>query len=199
MNRPPPAGLLLAAGRSTRMGRPKALLRWRGRTLLEHALSTLGALADPVVAVVPPGPGLTRELAARAGARLADGVPDGEMVDSLRAGLAALPAGRPVLVATIDQVLIPSVWLGWLARLAADHPETCWIPLCDGAGGHPVALSPALATALRDGAPAPDGLRGLLRAAPKLGMLETHDPACRRDLDTPAQWRAFVRATRRDA
>ena len=29
--------VLLAAGRSLRMGRPKPLLRWRGSTLLEHA------------------------------------------------------------------------------------------------------------------------------------------------------------------
>lgn len=199
MTRAPLAAILLAAGRSTRMGRSKALLRWRGRTLLEHALATLQTLAEPVAAVVPPGSGRVRDLAARRGVRLADGAPEGEMIDSVRAGLAALPADRPVLVATVDQVLTPAPWLALLARLAADHPEACWIPLHDGAGGHPVALAPALANALRAGLPAPDGLRGLLRGAPDVRMLETHDPACRRDLDTPAEWRRFLRRTRRDA
>ena len=33
------AVLLLAAGEASRMGQPKQLLRWRGKTLLEHQLS----------------------------------------------------------------------------------------------------------------------------------------------------------------
>jgi molybdenum cofactor cytidylyltransferase len=48
------AGLiLLAAGGSTRMGRPKQLLPWRGRTLLRHAAETaLATRCRPVVVVL---------------------------------------------------------------------------------------------------------------------------------------------------
>jgi molybdenum cofactor cytidylyltransferase len=58
------AGLVLAAGRSARMGRPKQLLAYRGRTLLDAALDTaracrfdqlvvaVGGAADEVRAVV---------------------------------------------------------------------------------------------------------------------------------------------------
>ena len=49
------AGVLLAAGNSQRMGRPKALLPYRGTTLLHHAVETLCATAcRPRIVVVSP-------------------------------------------------------------------------------------------------------------------------------------------------
>lgn len=45
----PCAGLVLAGGRSSRMGRDKALLDWHGQPLIEHQIHTLEAAgADPV-------------------------------------------------------------------------------------------------------------------------------------------------------
>ena len=49
------AGVLLAAGMSQRMGRPKALLPYRGKTLLHRAAQTLCATAcSPRIVVVSP-------------------------------------------------------------------------------------------------------------------------------------------------
>ena len=49
------AGVLLAAGTSRRMGRPKALLPYRGTTLLHHAIETLCSTAcSPRIVVVSP-------------------------------------------------------------------------------------------------------------------------------------------------
>ena len=51
---PPPAiaGLILAAGESTRMGRDKALLEYRGRTFLANILNTLREAGIERVVVV---------------------------------------------------------------------------------------------------------------------------------------------------
>lgn len=45
------AGVLLAAGASRRMGKPKQLLNWQGKTLVAHAADELQAVCDAVVVV----------------------------------------------------------------------------------------------------------------------------------------------------
>ena len=47
----PVSGFVLAGGKSTRMGRDKALLEWRGHTLLDHMVNLLRQAADPVQVV----------------------------------------------------------------------------------------------------------------------------------------------------
>ncbi len=45
--------IILAAGQSSRMGRPKQLLTWNGRTLLRHACETaLATTCHPVIVVL---------------------------------------------------------------------------------------------------------------------------------------------------
>ncbi|NGO73607.1 nucleotidyltransferase family protein, partial [Streptomyces boncukensis] len=87
------AGLLLAAGGGRRLGgRPKALLPYRGRPLVEHAVRVLreGGCA-PVYVVLGAAAEEVWERARLPGAVLVDnpGWPAG-MGTSLRAGLAAL-------------------------------------------------------------------------------------------------------------
>ena len=45
-----PAGLILAAGQSSRMGFPKALLEWRGETFLDRLIRLFSGCSSPVVA-----------------------------------------------------------------------------------------------------------------------------------------------------
>jgi molybdenum cofactor guanylyltransferase len=53
------AGIVLAGGRSTRMGRPKAELEWHGSTLLHRVCGLIRRVVDgPVVVVRAPGQGL---------------------------------------------------------------------------------------------------------------------------------------------
>jgi molybdenum cofactor guanylyltransferase len=50
------AGIVLAGGRSSRMGAPKAALEWHGSTLLRRTTGLLGRVLDgPVVVVAAPG------------------------------------------------------------------------------------------------------------------------------------------------
>jgi molybdenum cofactor guanylyltransferase len=53
------AGVVLAGGRSSRMGRPKAALEWHGSTLLHRTTAVLArTVGGPVLVVAAPGQGL---------------------------------------------------------------------------------------------------------------------------------------------
>ena len=53
------AGIVLAGGRSSRMGTPKAALEWHGSTLLRRVVGVAGRSLDgPVVVVRAPGQAL---------------------------------------------------------------------------------------------------------------------------------------------
>lgn len=96
------AGYVLAGGRSSRMGRPKALLRWRGSALAAHVARALEAGGCARVRLVGDLPGLES-----LGWPV---VPDAPAPDRhpLRGVVAALAdaAPGPVLVATCDVPLL---------------------------------------------------------------------------------------------
>src|SRR3954453_15599063 len=56
VNRIDAAGVVLAGGRSSRMGTSKAALEWHGSTLLSRTVSVLAEVVDgPLVVVTSPG------------------------------------------------------------------------------------------------------------------------------------------------
>lgn len=116
------AGVVLAAGSSSRMGgRNKLLLEIGGEPLVRRAVrAALEAGLDPVLAVL----GHEREATGAALAGLACRTvenPDFEtgMTGSLRVGVAALPESVPAVVMILADM--PHVTAAMLAELAAAH------------------------------------------------------------------------------
>jgi molybdenum cofactor cytidylyltransferase len=149
----PPVAILLASGKSSRMGEPKILLTWQGKTLLESALSALRILARRTIAVLPHDLAAAQKLARSQGADVVCGDPEREMTDSLRRGLAAIAPGTPVFVAIGDQPLGPYPWLKTLAGIAGLHPDMALVPMHRGKKGHPAFLPGPLADRLRSEIP----------------------------------------------
>ncbi|MEZ4332645.1 MAG: molybdenum cofactor guanylyltransferase [Myxococcota bacterium] len=93
-------GIVLCGGRSQRMGRPKALLPWFGRSLVEHAVATLAPAVEAVVVVTSP----TLDVAPRVeplGARVVvDREPDRGPLAAIRDGLAAAGAEAAFVTST---------------------------------------------------------------------------------------------------
>ena len=188
-----PIALVLAAGASRRMGRPKLLLPWGGGTVLEATLGALlaGGAARAVVVVASGGP-----LAAwqpPAGVAVAEN-PDPErgMVSSVLAGLAAIgPAAEPLLVTPGD---LPGIRPQTVAALLAVYRDRggVVVPRHGGRRGHPLLLAPAWQAKVPAVAKAGGTLRDVLDlAADALVEVPVDDPGSLDDLDTPADYAAL--------
>ena len=110
-------GLILAGGRSLRMGRDKALLRLGGRTLLERAVDLVRAAGGEPLIVAPERPGYSMGPVRRVDETGGGGEGAGPL-PALRQGLMLCGCSGLVALAC-DLPLLPA---GLLSRLAAGLP-----------------------------------------------------------------------------
>jgi molybdenum cofactor cytidylyltransferase len=198
------AGVVLAAGASERMGRPKALLDFRGRPFAVRILEALEAL-DLKARVVVLGPDAARirpSLATHDCIIVENPDLGGEAIGSLRAALAALEAIRPsgVVAWPVD---LPHVRVATLERLLEVHRRTgapAVMPSFAERRGHPViwdqALFPELLTS---DAATRHGARAVLTAhEQEIVTVPVDDPAVIDDLNTPEDYERLVRELNRD-
>lgn len=135
------AGVVLAGGRSERMGSPKALLEWHGSTLARRAVGIVGRVVDgPVVVVHAAGqelPALPPDVELAEDERDARGPLQG-----IAAGLAAVgERADAIFVCGVDAPLLHPALIGAvIAALAADDELDAALPVAHGFA-HPLAAS----------------------------------------------------------
>lgn len=132
------AGIVLAGGRSMRMGTPKATLSWRGSTLLRRSLGIVGRAVDgPLVVVKAPG----QELPLPEGVEVAQDARAGRgPLQGLAAGLAAI-AGRTdaAYVSGVDSPLAHPAFVRHVVR-SLDGGHDVALPRAHGFD-HPLAAA----------------------------------------------------------
>lgn len=186
--------LLPAAGKSTRMGRPKLTLPLGERTILEHVVAALHA-ADVrfVLVVTAPHDEELYELAQKAGAyvyRLTEETADMRATVELALrwfqGLAAedlwllVPADHPTLSASVVREL---------EQAARQHPKhSIFVPTFQGRRGHPLALAWKHVEGIR-ALPANCGLNTYIRGRPEETLeVPVATETILWDLDTPEDY-----------
>ena len=85
------AGIILAAGASTRMGSPKALLDYRGETFVERLVRLFSRVCDPVIVALGNHPEPIRARIEGCAEVVINPDPDRGQLSSLQTALAALP------------------------------------------------------------------------------------------------------------
>jgi len=180
--------ILLAAGASERMGRPKALLDAGGRTFVRRILDTLrdGGTTEIVVVVRPGAPDVVREVAAAGFARSVENPdPDRGQLSSLLVGLDAVdgPAVTAVLVTLVDVPLVAPATIAALLTRAARSEAAILRAVHRGRHGHPVVFTRQVFAALR-AADLGAGAKAVMHAS-VIEDVEVDDPGAVRDVDTP--------------
>lgn len=199
------AGVVLAAGRSERMGNPKALLDFRGRSFVVAVLEAFEALdlKHRVVVLGPDAPRIRPVLAPHACLLVDNPDPESGPIGSLRAALAALHAVRPtaLLAWPVD---VPHVRIATVERLMESHERTnapAVVPAFGGRRGHPVIWDASLFHDLETSAAATrEGARAVLHAhGDQIVTVAVDDPAVIDDIDTPEDYERLIRGINRDA
>ncbi len=139
------AGLILAAGASSRMGRDKALLPWRDGTFLTAAMHMLQPATELVIVVGGQNAAnIAPTVYANAGFLAVNPAPEQGQFSSLRVGLEeVLNRGRDAAIVTLVDRPAPSVEIvEQLKRVFLSSGEQTWavVPEYAGKHGHPIVI-----------------------------------------------------------
>jgi molybdenum cofactor cytidylyltransferase len=131
------AGVLLAAGRSTRFGRQKLLEPWDGAPLVRRSAATLVAAGlAPVIAVIQADDRVRGALQGLGLTLVVNPEPQSGVSGSIRRGIGALPPStEAVLIAVADQPLLTGEAVS--ALIAAFRPGSIVAPRYGAVTGNP--------------------------------------------------------------
>lgn len=186
--------VVLAAGMSRRMGQPKVLMPWTARkTILEHILEQLLLARVPHVTVVTGHrAGEVVALAKRAGVKDVHN-PDyarGEMLSSLKAGLAAMPSHvAAALVVLGDQPRIQARVVSQVLTGYAEGVGDIIAPSYQRRRGHPILIDRRYWKEIM-ALPEDGSLRTIMeRYKDRIGYVNVDTDSILGDVDTPDEYR----------
>lgn len=199
LSRPQIHPLLLAAGKSERMGRPKPFLILSGRTFVEQILAALQAGGLPRVTIVtnPAHSDRYRALDLPAARLVHNPDPDQGMLSSLKIGLRSLPPEvTHAMVCLVDMPGLRSATVRELTTMVKAMPGKILIPTHDARTGHPTIFPRTVFEDLLAWQ-GPEGARGFIDSKEALvERIPVDDPGILTDLDTPDEFEEFARRRR---
>ncbi|MEO7673460.1 MAG: nucleotidyltransferase family protein [Pyrinomonadaceae bacterium] len=181
-------GIVLAAGGSSRLGKPKQLLQLEGKTLLRRAAEAMSAsMCDPAVVVLgAKSGGLADEIEGLRVIHCLNQDWRSGMGSSIRIGLAKLTEIEPgldaVLISLCDQPFVTTEMLNRCGEKFAETKLPIVAAAYKGVTGVPALFSRELFGALSQ-LEGDKGARDLIRSRPDIATIDLPEAAF--DIDTP--------------
>ena len=191
--------IVLAAGRSSRMGDFKPLLPFGGRTLIEHMTAGFREAGVRRIHVVTGyrAEALAPELQRLGLTEVHNGQFDRGMFSSVQTGIASLPAdARACLIVPVDAPLVRVSTLARILAAAAESAAAVVYPNYRGGRGHPPLIRRELFAEVLAG-DGEGGLQGLLaRHQDEALDVDVFDWGCLVDIDRPEDYRRILQELR---
>jgi molybdenum cofactor cytidylyltransferase len=186
------AAIVLAAGKSERMGRPKALLPFRDSTFLEHILETIKGSAIRETVVVVGHHADTILTAIQIARPVINADYEKGMTTSIQAGIRALASAVDgAMLFLVDHPVVEPATID--ALIGHFRPGCIVLPTYRGRRGHPVLFSRAVLEEIA-GLPASVGANTIVWKDPsRIVEVALEDAGITIDIDTPEQFETFQR------
>ena len=181
------SAIVLAAGKSERMGSPKALLPISGRTFLENILDAISHTSIEETAVVVGHHRKEIEAAVKLHSVVFNADYEKGMITSFQAGIRALSwdASGAFLFLVDHPIVEPSTIEAMIANLA---PNRIILPTFEGRRGHPVLFSSEVLEEIL-ALPSTEGANIVVRKDPgRIVEVPVNAPGILVDVDTPEQF-----------
>jgi molybdenum cofactor cytidylyltransferase len=192
------AAVILSAGESSRMGRPKALLPIDGQTFIEKIVEALrqAGLEKIIVVIGHNAEGMRQRIAHLPVTILINpDYKDGQL-SSLQVAVRHLATDencRGMLVHLVDHPYIDAGLVSLLIRRFEDSGKPIAVPRFRGKRGHPVIFASSLFDELLD-APIDQGAKAVVNAHRNETLeMDTEDEGITLDIDTPELYRQHVK------
>jgi molybdenum cofactor cytidylyltransferase len=184
-------GIILAAGKSSRMGSPKSLLPWDGDALINYQIKCLSQSSVSEITVVL---GYQANLIFR---QIITSIPSKIVINhkfsygkttSIKAGLRAISNGvSEILLIGVDQPRSPTL----LKNIIREHIESGALitqPVFHGKGGHPLIFNSKLFPELLTLDESKSGVREVIKIhSGQLNQVVVEDQSVILDLNTPEE------------
>ena len=185
------SAIVLAAGKSSRMGRQKLLLPYGGVTVVRHIVRVLRDALIPDIVIVTgyDEQGVRAALDGEDVRWTHNPAYESGMLGSIQVGVRAAEEASGYLICLGDQPAITPALVKAMAERHAEKPSHIRVPTFDGRRGHPIMVPRRFREDVMSDRYADCGLRGLLTDfQTEVHELAVDEPWVLRDMDYPEDY-----------
>jgi molybdenum cofactor cytidylyltransferase len=190
------SGLILAAGESSRMNTPKALLQIQGQTFAECIFRKMQDAGIRLATIVTGAHHAEIEAAVKGKLRLEvvfNPLYQEGQLSSLKEGVRLLPTGsNAALIWPVDQPLVQTETVKKLMDTFQTERKRMTIPVYDERHGHPIICDMGAIRALLELRPTQTAKVLQQLFADQISFVEVDDSGVTLDIDTPEEYQKYI-------